>query len=59
MASKQLNKKRFIASHDSLNKAIDYKTIAAILNEANNKLENEMKSCRFDAARRGKSAITD
>ena len=41
MARKRLNKKKFIASHDFLNKAIDYKTIAVVLNAANSKLENK------------------
>ena len=35
-------KKKFVASHNSLNKAIDYKTIAVVLNVANSKLENEI-----------------
>ena len=35
--------KQFIASQDCLNKAIDYNTIAVVLNAANRKLENETR----------------
>ena len=44
MARKRLNKKKkLIALHDSLNKAIDYKTIAVVLNAAKSKLSNETR----------------
>ena len=35
--------KKFIASQDCLNKAIDYNTIAVVLNAVNRKLENETR----------------
>ena len=34
-------KKKFIASHDSFTKTIDYKTFALVLNAVSSKLENE------------------
>ena len=34
-------KKKFVASHDSFTKTIDYKTIALVLNAVSSKRENE------------------